>query len=171
MHKQRKTTIPLLFENIFETCKILISKQRKMQFLQSEWGPHSFHKKRISCKNRNWRFSLRKHSESWEETWGCLNFHCGTISAAQWEGKKKNHLQQDGRRGRQARTTHPERGKPGRSLVGEAREVTGKEGISQEWQGKFCSHLSQQRKTRRQHLWERLDQHRADTDESQVPFN
>lgn len=45
--------------------------------------------KRISCKNRSWQFTLRKHSKSWEETRGCLNFHCGTTFAAQWGDRKK----------------------------------------------------------------------------------
>ena len=68
------------------------------------------------------------------------------------EKKKKEHLQQDGRRERQARTTHPKREKPRGSLVWDAKELTGKEYISQEeeYPGKFCGHLSHQRKRRRQ---------------------
>ena len=65
--------------------------------------------------------------------------------------KKKKHLQQDGRREGQARTTHPKRGKPCRSLDRDARELTGKDYISQEeYPGKFCGYLSHQSKSRRQ---------------------
>ena len=67
------------------------------------------------------------------------------------EKKKKKHLQQDGRREGQARTTYPKRGKPCRSLGRDSRKLTGKDYISQEeYPGKFCGHLSHQRRTRRQ---------------------
>lgn len=81
----------IIWKNFWDLQNSHFKIEKKMQFLQSEWGPHSFHKRRISCKNRNWQFSLRKHSESWEGTWGCLNFHCATTSVAQWEGKNNNN--------------------------------------------------------------------------------
>lgn len=172
MPTQRKT-IHLQFEYIFETCKILISIEKNVIFCRVN-ADHTHFIKRNSCKNRNWRFTLRKHSENWEETWGCLNFHCGTTSAAQWEGKKKkNHLQQDGRREKDMLGLYAQRGeKLGRSLICEVRELTGQESIyHEEHQGSICSHLSHQRQTRGQYLWERLDQYTADTDELEVPFN
>lgn len=62
--------------------------------------------------------------------------------------------------------------KLGRSLLCEVRELTGQESIyHEEHQGSICSHLSHQRQTRGQYLWERLDQYTADTDELEVPFN
>lgn len=76
------------------------------------------------------------------------------------------------KRRRQARSTLPEKEKLGMSLVGEAGAQTAKGYISQEVnQGKFHSHLSHQRKTRRRYWWKRRDQCPADTGEFKAHFN